>query len=94
MYRIHTLKRNLSFSVALSAMKQIAHSLNLQKVLPMVYLNNKFRVEVLKDDEGYVLLVERYEEVQSNSIESLVEELKFKRLSKEMFGVDVTYQRN
>ena len=91
MYQTHRLIQNQTFIQALHKLEVIAYRMNLTKLAPFLYANPRIRIEMFPDVEGntYNLVIDKWVKVNTNSVDAIIQNLKMKRLVKEIFNCEV-----
>jgi hypothetical protein len=94
-YQSIKILENLSFGVALKKLFLIADRLNLRHVGVFIYTNDKYHAEVFHDDLGnYTHLFEQWKPVKESLVEKIIQQLTYKKIAKEKFGVDIILNIN
>jgi hypothetical protein len=91
MYRTIKQLEHLSFHRALSKLLLIADRLNFQQISPFIYLNDEYRAEMIAEtlENGkYILLFERYVEVEESKVKDIINQLTMNKVMKEKYGID------
>ncbi len=88
MFKLYRLLTNLSFTQAFDGLMGMSDELQLEKKAPFLYSNDFIRIEMIQDGELYNLLIEKFQPINSMSMEYIMMHLKLKRLAKDMFNVD------